>query len=66
LTSYFQFKTHKDHDLSELKEIATIIHPDLLNIVKGWELADIILKLGQHSSWSAIHELQKELKQIAC
>jgi hypothetical protein len=59
LSAYLQFKTQKDHDLTELKEVATILSPELLKIVKGWELADIILKLGQNSSWSAIRELQK-------
>ena len=31
--------------MTELKEIATMISPELLNIVKGWELIDTILKL---------------------
>ena len=36
LSAYFKFKSQKDHNLSELKEIATIVGSELLNIVKGW------------------------------
>lgn len=36
LYGYLQFRTQKDHDLTELKDIAAILSPELLNIVKGW------------------------------
>jgi hypothetical protein len=62
LRAYLEFKTMKEpKDTAELKEIAGILDPLLLAIVKAWEIMYCITQISLSSDFQSILQLQLEL-----